>query len=148
VLGVARHLANEAELHGRPHDAGRLEETVERLAAARRPRFTAVAFADELLDAPELLEQYGRCFRERDAATLVILAQDVDTDRLVEAVAGAGLDGDGSPDLLALTGSGEAPEAPDAVFTRRTATPFAGVPSLADARELRAAAERRWQRAA
>jgi SAM-dependent methyltransferase len=65
-----------------------------------------LAFADELLRRPELLRAYGEQFGPDDDATLVIYSPGADPveleQRLVAAVADAGLDGEGTSDLLAM----------------------------------------------
>jgi hypothetical protein len=68
--------------------------------------FAVLAFAEELVERPELLAAYGRAFGAGDNATLAIYAPGWD-DALAAALlspvlAAAGLDGDDCADLLAL----------------------------------------------
>jgi SAM-dependent methyltransferase len=68
--------------------------------------FVTVAYVDELVEAPELLRAYADAFGAGDDATLVLYAPDGDSaevaERLQPALAAAGCDGDGGPDLLAI----------------------------------------------
>jgi glycosyltransferase involved in cell wall biosynthesis len=145
AAGIARLTANERLLEGRIHDAGMHDDLVARLGTPPKPRFSALAFAEELIEDPALLADYGRQFGAADEATLVILAVGADTERLVQVVEAAGLEGDDTPDLLALTEPGSQPDAVHAVFSRRRAGEFASAPRVDDARALRALAEQRWQ---
>jgi hypothetical protein len=100
---------------------------VERIEGARG--FAVLAFADELIADPGLLAAYATAFGPDDDATLVIYAPDsapgVAEQALGRALAGAGIDESGCPDLIAVS----APSAPaaqshlaravDVVFTRR-----------------------------
>lgn len=100
---------------------------VERIEGARG--FAVLAFADELIADPSLLAAYATAFGPDDDATLVIYAPDsapgVVEQTLGRALAAAGIDESGCPDLIAVS----APSAPaaqshlaravDAVFTRR-----------------------------
>ena len=102
---------------------------------AERPRpagvrsFAAIAFAEEIVADPGLLAAYGREFSAGDDATLVIVAPDA-ADRLVEAVAAAGVDGEGSADLLAMS---EPPRGLDALYSRREPPPkLVGLPAFDD----------------
>ena len=65
-----------------------------------------LAFGDELAERPELLRAYGERFDAGDDVTLVIYSPGADAasleSRLLAAAAAAGLDGDGTADLLAL----------------------------------------------
>jgi glycosyltransferase involved in cell wall biosynthesis len=68
--------------------------------------FAVLAFADELVERPELLAAYGRAFGARDNATLAIYAPGWDDARAAEllppVLVAAGIDGDDCADLLAL----------------------------------------------
>jgi hypothetical protein len=68
--------------------------------------FAVLAFADELVERPELLAAYGRTFGARDNATLAIDApgwDDARAEKLLSPVlVAAGIDGDDCADLLAL----------------------------------------------
>jgi GT2 family glycosyltransferase len=101
------------------------------LADDAPPRFTALAFADELVADPELLRGYGRAFTGRDDATLVIVLDGAtDPGALVAAVEAAGLDGDDAPDLLATD---VVPDGLHALYTRRADDDrFAALPRLHD----------------
>ncbi len=75
-------------------------------AAALPLRGSAVlADAVDLVEAPDLLAAYGRHVGADDPVTLVIALPEADdpglTRALVDAAAAAGLDGPGTPDLLA-----------------------------------------------
>jgi glycosyltransferase involved in cell wall biosynthesis len=65
-----------------------------------------LAFGDELAARPELLRAYGERFGAGDDVTLVIYSPGADAasleSRLLAVAAAAGLDGDGTADLLAL----------------------------------------------
>jgi hypothetical protein len=86
----------------------------ERSGLEEARRVAILAFGDELVAAPELLSAYARTFTGADDVTLVIAT--ADPGALLAAVATAGLDGDGSPDMLALA---TAPPGVDAIFSRR-----------------------------
>lgn len=64
--------------------------------------FSALAFADELVAAPEMLSAYAATFGADADATLVILGEGDQFDALGETLATAGLDGDDAPDMLAV----------------------------------------------
>jgi hypothetical protein len=66
--------------------------------------FATLADAAELAERPELLAAYGAAFTADDDATLVITLGDdaAELERLQDAIATAGLDGDDAPDLLAV----------------------------------------------
>ena len=97
VLAATRLLAGEARLNGRPLWAKELDEAGSRLASAR---LTAVAFADELIEHPELLDAYGRAVSGADPLTLAIVGDDI--AGLQSAVERAGLDVESTADLLAV----------------------------------------------
>ena len=131
-------------------------ETVIAEHAARKDRvegarhFAALAFADELLDDPTLLAEYGQSFSGADDATLIIYGETA-PDALLDAVARAGLDSDDAADLLALAGeTGAAAEKRlargiDALLSRRPRNGnFAGLPVCERVEALRELAERSW----
>jgi FkbM family methyltransferase len=68
--------------------------------------FVTVAYASELIEAPQLLGAYAERFGPGDDATLVLYAPDEDATRIAAALAPAlvraGCDGDDAPDLMAL----------------------------------------------
>jgi hypothetical protein len=88
------------------------------LAAPAR-RLTALAYAAELIADDGLLRAWGATFAGRDDVTLVIHTPAEETDRLVEVVSRAGLDGEDGPDLVAVEAGDPALTAVDAVFSRR-----------------------------
>jgi hypothetical protein len=87
-------------------------QVLERVAVHGRPgarldptrSFTTVAFAEELVERPELLAEYARTYGPGDDATLIIVAPAADGDALLalaeRAVAAAGLADDALPDVL------------------------------------------------
>jgi hypothetical protein len=79
-------------------------------------RVAVLAYGDELLADPALLSAYGSAVSATDDITLVIATAGGDVAPLLDAVAGAGLDGDGSPDMIAVPA---APYGVDAVLSRR-----------------------------
>jgi hypothetical protein len=79
-------------------------------------RVAVLAYGDELLADPSLLSAYGDAFGATDDITLVIATDDGDVAPLLDAVAAAGLDGEGSPDMIAVPA---APHGVDAVLSRR-----------------------------
>jgi hypothetical protein len=114
--------------------AAALERAAARAGLEDARRVAILAFADELVADPALLRAYGTAVSAGDDATLVIVAPG-DAEPLVAAVAAAGLDGDASPDLLAVEAR---PAGVDAVFSRNE---HGGLPrfddtSLAGLREL------------
>jgi glycosyltransferase involved in cell wall biosynthesis len=137
VLGIAPVFAAQRWASGLSVIAGRLEQQTSprlvSLAEARTGRFTAVAFADELVAEPELLAGYGRAFGADDDATLVIVLGGTGPEALIAAVEAAGL-GDDGPDLLATE---ELPAPPHAVYSRRADDRFADLPHVDDAEALR-----------
>jgi Glycosyl transferase family 2 len=94
--------------------AAALERAAARAGLEDARRIAILAFADELIADPSLLRAYGSAVSSEDDATLVIVTRDADA--LVAAVGAAGLDGTGSPDLLAVDAQ---PAGADAVFSRR-----------------------------
>jgi hypothetical protein len=111
VLRRDRALAGDAIGASR---AAALERAAARAGLEDARRVAILAFADELISDPALLRAYGSAVSAADDATLVIVTDDA--NRLVAAVAAAGLDGDTSPDLLAVEAQ---PAGVDAVFSRR-----------------------------
>lgn len=80
-------------------------------------RFTAVAYADELIADVSLLRAWARSFRAADDVTLAIDTPAEVTEALIAAVSGLGLDESG-PDLVAVDASAAGVRY-DAVFSRR-----------------------------
>jgi FkbM family methyltransferase len=116
--------------------------------------FVTVAYARELIEAPELLGAYAARFSAADDATLVLYAPDEDpalvAAALRAALAQAGADGAAGPDLMALIvpaadGDPVVAAAAHAVLSRRTA--FGAVPRFDETSvdRLRAHAESTWQ---
>lgn len=81
-------------------------------------KFVALAYAEELIEDGALLSAWAARFSATDPATLVIKTPAEATELLVETVTRAGLDADGTADLLAVDSLGEVPHV-DAVFSRR-----------------------------
>jgi glycosyltransferase involved in cell wall biosynthesis len=119
--------------------------------------FAVLAFAQELVEQPELLAAYGSAFTADDDATLVIYAPGWDDERagheILSALGSAGIDEAACADLLAVA----IPPDPDeethlarqvhAVLSNRaTAMPFGDRPTFAASNvpDLRALAEQRW----
>jgi hypothetical protein len=114
---LAGILRRDRALAGDPAGVERataLERAAARAGLEDARRVAILAFADELVADPSLLRAYGEAVSGADDATLVIVT--ADPDALVAAVAAAGLDGDGSADLLAVEA---ASTGVDAVFSRR-----------------------------
>jgi hypothetical protein len=65
--------------------------------------FTTLAFADELVAAPEMLAAYAASFSGTDDATLVVTGTDEEIGVLGAALDAAGLGGEGGPDMLAVS---------------------------------------------
>ena len=95
-----------------------------RLGAEEVRRVAVLAYGNELLADPALLSAYGNTFGATDDITLVIATDGDDVAPLLEAVAAAGLEGDDSPDMIAVP---TAPHGVDAVLSRRE---HAGVPRV------------------
>ncbi|MFL5832272.1 MAG: glycosyltransferase [Solirubrobacteraceae bacterium] len=114
-------------------------------------RGTAViAFADELLADPDLLQEWSEHVSASDDVTLVIYAPDWTAEdaaqRLAPAVARAGLDGEDAADLLAIavpksdTAEARLAAGADGLLSRRPApAPFDRLPVLDNALSLLAA---------
>jgi hypothetical protein len=134
VLAATRLLAGEARLRGRPLDARQFDEASTRIA---RARLTAVAFVDELIEHPELLDAYGRSVSGSDPLTLAIVGDDI--AGLQGAVERAGLATESTADLVAV--GSDAPAA-QAVYSHRE---YADLPRFDDSNvhELRKLALRR-----
>jgi FkbM family methyltransferase len=116
--------------------------------------FVTVAYARELIEAPELLGAYAARFGDGDDATLVLYAPDEDpalvAAALRAALAQAGADGAAGPDLMALIvpaaeGDPVVAAAAHAVLSRRSG--LAAVPRFDETSvdRLRAQAESTWQ---
>lgn len=109
------------------------------IAGARRT--AVVAFADELVSDPALLQRWAETFDARDEVTLVIHAPDWTLEeadaRLSPLVAQAGLDGDDAADLLALAlpasveTEARLAAGAHAILSRRPSrAPFHGLPTV------------------
>jgi len=108
------------------------------LAGARR--FVTLAFAEELLERPQLLAAYGARFGGGEDATLAIDASGLlpatAGQRLGELVAELGLDGEGTAHLIAVLGPIDAsvrarlPARADALLTSATPDAGSGVPAF------------------
>jgi Glycosyl transferase family 2 len=122
---------------------GRLLQPQARVEGARS--FATLAFADELVETPEMLTAYGQCFAGGDDATLVVLGDPPEISNLGVALEAAGLDGEDGPDMLALDRSAATTVTAQvqAVYSRR---PQQGVPAhvplVGDASALRGPGER------
>ncbi|HUO69166.1 MAG TPA: glycosyltransferase family A protein [Solirubrobacteraceae bacterium] len=100
VAGVLRSeltLAGDGE---RARRASELERAAARAGLEEARSLAILAFADELIASPALLEAYGSVVSGEHDATLVIVTHDPAS--LAKAVACAGLDGERSADLLAV----------------------------------------------
>lgn len=64
--------------------------------------FATLAFADELVEAPEMLTAYADRFTGADDATLVVLGEPHEIEALGDALEAAGLADDDGPDVLAV----------------------------------------------
>jgi GT2 family glycosyltransferase len=93
--------------------------------------FVGLAFAEELVERPTLLESYARTFDDSDDATLVISSPG-SVERLAALVDSLGLDTEDSADLLAVgaeTSHEELAIAVDFVLSRRPLPgPLGGLP--------------------
>jgi FkbM family methyltransferase len=90
--------------------------------------FVTIAYAREMIEAPELLGAYAARFDAGDDATLVLYAPDEDPDLVAAALRATlvqtGTDGDDGPDLMALIvpaadGDPVVAAAADALLSRR-----------------------------
>jgi hypothetical protein len=133
VLRAERAQAGDAEGARR---AASLEQAAARAGLEQARSVAVLAFSDELVADPALLEAYGATIAGADDITLVIVTSD--PEPLVEAVAAAGLDGDDAADLIAVSAP---PPGVTALLSRRE---HGGLPrydetSIAALRELMAA---------
>jgi hypothetical protein len=64
--------------------------------------FATLAFADELVAAPEMLTAYAGCFSGADDATLVVAGDTHEIEKLGSVLDSLGLGDDGGPDMLAV----------------------------------------------
>lgn len=117
VLAMADALAAQVEVAGDPLRLIRLREQTAAFAAAAAAKapvalddaraFVALLDAEELIERPALATAFGRAFDSGSDATLVIHAPGWSdarvAERLVPALAAAGLDGPDAPDAMALT---------------------------------------------
>ncbi|HEX2084848.1 MAG TPA: glycosyltransferase [Solirubrobacteraceae bacterium] len=114
--------------------------------------FVTVALAHEVAERPHLLAAYGERFAAADDATLVLLAADGDAEaagsRLVPVLEALGLDGPGSPDMVAVAApAARVAEAAAAVLTEQEPHPDLAALHRFDAAGadgLRALAETAW----
>lgn len=109
-------------------------ERAHRLPGARR--FAVLASVDDLVSDTGLLRAYGSAFSADDEATLVVHGASTLLPALEEAIAAAGLDGDGAPDMMALLDLDASED-----LARRVDVVLA---PGADPEELRRQAELRW----
>ena len=105
-------LAWKRRFVGKPFDTRAFIALIERLVRSGpapvqidpTKRFTTVAFADELLERPELLAAYTATVGAEDDASLVLWAPGVGADLLLEmaqaAIDASGVDPDALPDIL------------------------------------------------
>jgi hypothetical protein len=120
IARIAGVVAAERTLAGDPAAADRaaaVARSARRIGLEEARRIAVLAYADELISDPTLLDAYGTTFGADDDITLVIVTDDVAP--LLDAVAAAGLEGDHSPDLLAVD---SAPLGVDALLSRHTNT--------------------------
>jgi len=116
LAGVVRGERLAAGDAPRADAAVAFRHAVGRIGLEDARRVAVLAYGDELLADPALLEAYGTAFGADDDVTLVIAVADADVTPLLDAVAAAGLDGEGSPDMIAVP---EIPHGVDAVLSRR-----------------------------
>ncbi|MGN6869657.1 MAG: glycosyltransferase family 2 protein [Solirubrobacteraceae bacterium] len=133
VLRAERIQAGDAE---GARSAASLERAAARAGLEQARSVAVLAFSDELVADPALLEAYGRAIAGADDMTLVIVTSD--PEPLVEAVAAAGLDREDAADLIAVS---TPPPGVTALLSRRE---HGGLPrydetSVAALRELMAA---------
>jgi Glycosyl transferase family 2 len=133
VLRAERIQAGDVE---GARSAASLEQAAARAGLERARGVAVLAFSDELVADPALLEAYGQAIAGADDMTLVIVTSD--PEPLVEAVAAAGLDGEDAADLIAVSAP---PPGVTALLSRRE---HGGLPrydetSVAALRELIAA---------
>ncbi len=111
------------------------------LAQFDRRRIMVLAFAGELIADKALLHTWAQVFSDRRDVTLLIQTSQGEIPHLVEAVTGAGLDGDDGPELVAGEFEPDATAAVDAVFSRITRGDVPGVIPRYDTVSLRQFAE-------
>jgi hypothetical protein len=80
--------------------AAALERSAAQAGLEQARGLAILAFSDELIADPALLQAYGAAVTGEDDVTLVIVTDD--PRPLIEAVAAAGLDGEGTADLIAV----------------------------------------------
>ncbi len=97
-----------------------LERAASRAGLEQARGVAILAFAEELILNPSLLKAYGEAVSADHDLTLVIATREVEP--LIAAVAEAGLDADGTADLLAVDAP---PPGVDAVLSRRD---YGGLP--------------------
>jgi hypothetical protein len=130
---------------GEPLDSGVLSRAVARVAAGvpdpaidATRSFTVTAFADELLERPDLLRSYVERFGPQDDASLILWGpgrEDAALLSLVEAtLEAAGLDPDRLPDVLLVPGPGSA--AADAALAARSDAVLSEWPAVGRLGEL------------
>jgi len=126
-------LGEEAPCEPPGPDALARDDAAERAWFEPRPVVTALAYADDVIADPQLLAGWAGVFPTSTEGTLVIATEPEATERLIAAVAAAGV-GDG-PDLVALADTagleglagvlsprpadGPLPHFPDAMALRR-----------------------------
>jgi glycosyltransferase involved in cell wall biosynthesis len=81
--------------------------------------FTVLAYAEELVSAPEMLSAYGDCFSGADDATLVVLGDGAQFETLGAALEAAGLASEDGPDMLAVESADGLASQVRAVYSRR-----------------------------
>ncbi len=124
---------------GEEFDAFKFVELAERIVRGQQPppaiepthAFTTVAFADELLERPELVREYTDRFKPGADATLIIWGTGLDADRTLAlaegAIAAAGVDEDALPDILLLPLPGS--PAADALLAERASARLSDWPA-------------------
>ena len=124
---------------GEEFDAFKFVELAERIVRGKQPppaiepthTFTTVAFADELLERPELVREYTDRFKPGADATLIIWGTGLDADRTLAlaegAIAAAGVDEDALPDILLLPLPGS--PAADALLAERASARLSDWPA-------------------
>ena len=107
--------------------------------------FVALAYADELLASPELLDAYGQAFGADDDVTLAIYAPGADGEEIAAALAPqADIDADLMLLAVPLEDAPAVAQGIDYVYTRRAPEDaFESLPHTAEAAELRSALDGR-----
>lgn len=99
--------------------------------------FAVLAFAEELVAAPEMLTAYAGCFSGTDDATLVVVGRREQFEALGAALDAVGLAGEEGPDMLAVEPSESLASAVRAVYSRRRQDgALAACPRVDDSRVL------------